>query len=189
MPKLTKYSRERIADRAVAHAFDPRQNTEAEAEDALAREAYATLFSKTELKAAEALPANWLRKDKCLRFNVGSQDITLKVLDEGLLVPYRPKDSESGGYYCHRLGVIPHGELADRIQAHAREVDNTKNDRNAAYRSIAAMLDAVTTTGKLKEVWPEGAQFYADFEDRPTPSLPAVRVDEINALLGLSAAA
>ncbi|MGN6534093.1 MAG: Nmad5 family putative nucleotide modification protein, partial [Mesorhizobium sp.] len=39
-----------------------------------------------------------------------------------------------------------------------------------------------------KEVWPEGEPFYADYQDKPAPALPAVRVQEINQMLGLQAA-
>jgi len=186
MAKLTKYSREAIARRAVAHAFDPRQAELAKTEGALAREAYSTLFPSTELALVAAVPSNWVRLDACLQFNVGGQSIRLNVEGEGLPVPYRMKGSEYGSYGCHQLGVIEHGDLCDRIQAHAQLVDAVKNERRAALRATENMLEAVTTTGKLKEVWPQGEQFYAEYDDRPAVSLPAVRVDEINALLGLA---
>lgn len=189
MAKLTKYSREAIARRAVAHAFDPRQEELAVAEDALAREAYNVLFPAAEQALVAKVPSNWFRLDACLQFNVGGQRITLNVKGDGLPVPYRMKGSEYSGYHCHQLGVIEHGDLCDRIQAHAVLVDTVRQERRQAQRATEQMLDAVTTTGKLKEVWPQGEQFYADYEDRPAPSLPAVRVDEVNALLGLKQAA
>lgn len=185
MAKLTKYSREAIARRAVAHSFDPRQAELKIAEDRLAREAYATLFSDAELAIVATLPEGWVRLDACLQFNVGGQRITLDVSGDGLPVPYRPRGSENGGYYCHQLGVIEHGDLCDRIQKHAQTVDTVKSERRAALRATEQMLGAVTTTGKLKEIWPQGAQFYAEYEDKPPVHLPAVRVDEVNAALGL----
>lgn len=189
MAKLTKYSREAIARRAVAHAFDPRQAELAKLEDALAREAYNLIFPDAEQKLVSKVPSNWFRLDACLQFNVGGQRITLNVEGDGLPVPYRMKGDRSGSYNCHIIGVIEHGELCDRIQAHAQLVDTVKSERRQALRATEAMLEAVTTTGKLKEVWPQGEQFYADYEDRPAPALPAVRVDEINAILGLAEAA
>lgn len=187
MAKLTKYSREAIARRAVAHAFDPRQAALADAEDVLAREAYDSIFPKDEQALVAAIPSNWFRLDACLQFNVGGQRITLNVKGDGLPVPYRMKGSEWGSYGCHQIGTIEHGELCDRIQKHAQTVEDVKRERRDALRATENMLNAVTTTGKLKEVWPQGEQFYADYEDRPAPALPAVRVDEINSILGLSA--
>jgi len=189
MAKLTKYSREAIARRAVAHAFDGRKAELDAAEDALAREAYNTVIPEAEQKLALKLPSNWLRLDACLQFNVGGQRITLRVSGDGLPVPYRMKGSEYGTYGCHQLGVIEHGDLCDRIQKHAQAVETLKEERYTALRATEEMLNAVTTTGKLKEVWPQGEQFYADYEDRPAPSLPTVRVDDVNALLGLKEAA
>jgi hypothetical protein len=189
MAKLTQYSREAIARRAVAHAFDPRQAELAVAEDALAREAYNATFPVDEQKLVAAVPANWFRLDACLQFNVGGQRITLNVTGDGLPVPYRMKGSDYVGYNCHIVGVIEHGELCDRIQAHAQLVETVKTERRQALRATEEMLKAVTTTAKLRLVWPEGEQFYAQYDDKPSAQLPAVRVDEINALLGLAVAA
>lgn len=185
MPKLTKYSREAIARRAVAHAFDAKQEAIFANEDALAREAYALTFPAEELALVSTVPDNWFRLDACLRFNVGGQQIVLRLIGDGLPVPYRRLNEEYGSYGCNILGVIEHGDLCDRIQKHAQHAETVKNERRAALRATEAMLDAVTTTGKLKEIWPEGEPFYAQYDDKPAPSLPAVRVDEINALLGL----
>lgn len=189
MAKLTRYFREAIARRAVSHAFDPRQADLAVAEDMLAREAYNLIFPAKEQALVATVPTNWFRLDACLQFNVGGQRITLNVAGDGLPVPYRMKGNDSGTYNCHVVGVIEHGELCDRIQAHAQLVETVKSERRAALRATENMLNAVTTTGKLKEAWPQGEQFYADYEDAPAPSLPAVRVDEINAILGLAQAA
>lgn len=187
MAKLTQYSREAIARRAVAHAFDARQEDLKIAEDALAREAYDLIFPDAEQALVSAVPDNWFRLDECLRFNVGGQTIILNVAGGGLPVPYRMKGEEYGSYNCHVVGVIEHGDLCDRIQTHAMLVDTVKTERRTALRATERMLDQVTTTGKLKLVWPEGEQFYAEYDDKPAVNLPAVRVDEINALLGLAA--
>ena len=187
--KLTNYSRAAIAERAVEHAFAPRRDALKAEADALAREAYVALFPEAETKLVAKLPENWIRRDECLRFNVGGQDIVLCVDGPGLPVPYRPKDSTSGGYSRNRLGVIPFGDLCDRIQAHALADVKYRDERRQALRATKAMLEAVSTIGKLSEVWPEGKEFFAEYVDKPAPQLPAVRVQEINALLGLSNAA
>ncbi|MDW9880507.1 hypothetical protein GOA90_25310 [Sinorhizobium meliloti] len=189
MPKLTNYMRESIAGRAVSHAFDPKKEALAKAEDALAREAYAFTFPKAETDLIATVPENWFRRDPCLLFNVGGQSIVLNVAGAGLPVPYRSKHSDNGSYRCNTVGVIPHGDLCDRIQKHAQAVEKYKEQRREAKRQVEAMLGSVTTTGKLKEVWPEGEQFYSKYDDVKPPSLPAVRAAEVNAILGLGEAA
>ncbi len=185
MARLTNYIRESIARSAINHAFDPKKEALSVTEDALACVAYAFVFSKKETDLVGKVPEYWFRLDSCLRFNVGGQSITLK-LKKGLPVPYGTKNGSDSGYHCHNLGVIPHGDLCDRIQAHAQALEAYKEQRRGAERQVKAMLDAVTTTGKLKEVWPEGEQFYSVYDDVAAPKLPALRVDEINAMLGLA---
>ena len=185
MTKLTKYTKEVIAKNAVAFAFDPKEKALAQAEDALAREAYAKAFNKSELDAIKKVPANWIRLDNCLRFNVGGHRLYLRTVDEGLPVPYRIGDR--AGYSCHELCAIEPGELCDRIQAHAQAVEQIKIDRRSAYCKVFAMVDSVTTVKRLREIWPEGEQFYARYEAVVAQKLPAVPASEVNAILGIAA--
>jgi hypothetical protein len=186
MGRLTTAARQVIAERAVRHAFAEREAALKKAEDLLAREAFDAVVPVAEQKLAKKLPEYWLRRDDCLRFNAGGYDVTLSVIGEGLPVPYAP-DGSRGGYSCNRLGNIPHGDLCDRIQAHVKASDEIKLERRSAYKATLAMLEAIQTTNKLREVWPEGEQFFLDYADAVAPSLPAIRVSEVNALLGLAA--
>lgn len=185
MTKLTKYAREAITRRATAFAFDPKKAALDEAEDKLAREAHAQIFSKAELEAIKKVPANWIQLDSCLRLNVGGQRIYLHTLDDGLPVPYRIGDY--AGYSCQEIGTIGPGDLCDRIQAHAAALEQYKADRNNAFRQVKALLDSATTVKRLRDIWPQGEQFYAIYDPSPAMRLPAVPVGEINAILGLAA--
>ncbi|WP_277022203.1 Nmad5 family putative nucleotide modification protein [Paracoccus hibiscisoli] len=169
-PRLTNMTREHIATQAVKNAFEPREAQLAKDEDALAREAYAAVFTADEIKKAVALPKNWLRRDSCLNFNVAGLRIELCTLENHMPVPYRSKNGDSG-YGCHRdQGSIMAGELADRITAHAVAKDALRQERRDTYRKLNSMLSSITTIKKLEEAWPEGKPFY-----------------EINAALGLTA--
>lgn len=178
MSRLTVTTRERIAEAAVAFTFDPKKKVLDEIEAALAHEAHATVFSKAELDKAGKAPAGWIRRDTRLRFNVGGMTIDLNTSQAGLPVPYNSP---------MRVGSIEPGELCDRIQGHAKERDGLRIARKDAATKLTAMLASVTTVKKLREVWPEGEQFYAKYEAAPAPSVPAIRVEEINAILGLAA--
>lgn len=188
--RLTKSMRESIANAAVDASMKARIAEFKRAEDALAREAYGAVYSKEELRAAKKLPAHWLRRDACLRFNVGGQTHQLQLADkDGLPVPYRRKDSDQGGYSCSTLGVIQPGDLCDRIRAHANAKEKLKAEADSALNVTKQMLWSISTLEKLRQQWPEGAPFYARYEGGPTVMLPAVRTEEVNALLGLKKAA
>ncbi len=189
MTRLTKYEREAIAAKAVAHAFDPKKVAIETTEDALGREAYAVVIPASESAAAAKMPTNWFRLDKCLRFNVGGQSISLSLSGEGLPVPYQAKGEEYGSYHCGRLGTILPGDLCDRIQAHAQAKEDYRNQRGAAYRSVFALVASVTTIKRLREIWPEGEAFFKGYDESAPSNLPAVRTDEVNAMLGLALAA
>lgn len=187
MTRLTNGIRDGITARAVAHAFDPKAEALAVQGDGLAREAYAYVFPASETALVAKVPENWFRLDQCLRFNVGGYTIRLTLAGDGLPVPYRAKGSDHGGYGCNNLGVIPAGDLCDRIRAHAQATEDLKKDRQSARRSVQTLLSGVTTIKRLREVWPEGEAFFKPYEEvLGAPGLPAVRVDEVNAALGLS---
>ena len=185
--RLTNTTRDHIATLAIANAFDPRQKELKLAEDALAREAYAAVFSADEIEAARAMPNNWLRHDPCLHFNVAGLWIKLCTTDNHLPVPYRSKDGDRG-YGCHRSqGSIESGDLAGRITAHALSKDKLRSEREDTRRKLNSMLASISTIKKLEEAWPEGKPFYERFAVKAAPLPPAVRVSDINDALGLTA--
>ena len=186
--RLTNSTRDHIAQSAINASFEPREREMAAAEDALAREAYAAVFTSDEIKKTKALPANWLRHDPCLHFNVAGLRIELCTLEGHLPVPYRSKSGEYG-YGCHRSqGSIEAGDLADRITAHAVAKDKLSEEKRSTRRKLDAMLSSITTVKKLEEAWPEGKPFYERFAQKAAPLPPAIRVDDINAALGLTRA-
>ena len=180
MSRLTNYTREAISSAAIKAAFTPRENDFSADEDALAREAYAAVYPADEVKKAMALPDNWLRRDPCLHFNVNGLRIELCTTDNHLPVPYRAKSGEQGS--------IPEGDLAERITAHAMAKEALRDEKRSARAKLNAMLSSISTVKKLQEVWPEGAQFYAKFAEKPAALPPAIRVEDVNAALGLESA-
>ena len=181
--------RDAIAKKAVDHKFGPIFEALATAEDALAREAHASIYTADELSKVAKLPVYWVRRDACLLFNVGGQRLRFDA-KEGLPVPYANKSGSGHGYDCREIGSIPFGDLCDRLQAHALAVEKAKEEKRAAHKAVRTMLDSVRTSKKLAELWPEGAPFYEGmFSPDQLRNLPAIRVDDVNAVLGLSPAA
>jgi hypothetical protein len=185
MTKLTKYTRECIAKAATAFAFDAKQAALQIEQSELAALAHAAVFDAKELAAVAKTPDNWIRRDTCLRFNVAGVTAVLCAQGEGFPVPYRIGDHAA--YGCKRLGTIEAGELADRILAYMKAEEETRTARAIAYRQVLQMLNGVTSIKRLEETWPEGAPFYEKYRNKPAAQVPAVRVDEINALLGIAA--
>jgi hypothetical protein len=179
--RLTNYDREQICNAALNGAFKPRFEALALAEHDLAIAGYESVFPADVRKQAGKMPKGWLRLDACLSFNVGGFDMRLNVRGDGVPVPY-------DGGYCRRLGTIT-GDLADKIHAHFADVDKLKAERDTAKRALTAMLQSCSTLKRLQEEWPEGEPYWSALAAKANvPGLPAPRVQEINAMLGLTAA-
>lgn len=183
MSRLTNDTRNAIARNAIAFAFDPKREALEKEESELAHEVHAHLFKKSDRDLVEKLDPKWIVRITVLKINANGQSIEL-TSGSALPVPYYGSQGNVGNYY-YTTGAIPSGDLCDRIQAHAMALEKYKEDRQGAYRKVEAMLTGVTTVKKLREAWPEGEQFYSPFEDKPAPQVPALRVEEINAMLGL----
>lgn len=176
--RLTNFDRDEIRDRAVKASFDPRKADLDRTEDRLAREAYALVFSAQLRKQVAALPEKWAQRDSCLRFNVGGMDARLTVLDaKGLPVPV--------SYHCSSLGSVTDEALIAAVRSHMDAKETFKEERSRAYSSLRAMLRELNTLRSLVDAWPQGYPFYAHL-NKPTPvRVPALRVSELNAMLGL----
>jgi len=179
--RLTQDMRALIAQKAVNESFRKQTETHAKMENAIGIECYKTVFDEATRRAVAKIPEKWLQEDACLRFNCGGFDLRLTV-EKAPRVP-------STGYGCRSLGSIT-GDLADRAQAHAQAGETLKRNKADAQRALLVMLGSVSTIGQLEKTWPEGKPFYEKYlEARPGSNLPAIQVAEINAMLGIEAAA
>lgn len=185
MTRLTNFDRDTIAAAACKAAFTARHEALAVAADALARRCYEAVFSVSARKAAAAMPAGWLRRDSCLYFNVGGLDVKLDTLDEGVPVP-----STAHGYCSSRLGAVSDPELVADVQKHLDTKDALKTEQKSARAALDALLGSVTTLKALRLAWPDGEPFFTSVAtDKEGAKLPAPHVAELNAMLGLTAAA
>lgn len=189
--RLTNDAREVIVRRAVEAAFNPRFEALKDREDALARRCYDIVIPATEQKSAAKLPANWLRRDACLNFNVGGMHVKLTLKGEGLVVPYETRDGQSRGYSCHsRLGTVADPDLVQDVTAYLSDREELRSGRRQATEATRALLNGVTTIKLLCEVWPEGRPYYESFMvEKPAAHLPAPQIASLNAMLGLAEAA
>lgn len=187
MTRMTNDLRHIIRKAAVEASFSERNAELARDEAELAVAAYQEVFPPSVLDAVAKVPAEWVRRDTCLNFNVGGLRIRLETGGAGLPVPYATAGSR--GYHCHdEIGVIAAGDLCEKIKAHAVAKEAVRDQMKRAHRDLESLLSSISTVNKLKDVWPEGEPFYARFLDAKAPPLPAILFAEVNAILGLQAA-
>lgn len=182
--RLTNMDRDLIIADAVETSFKARREAHKAAEDALARRCYEAVFPEKVRKQAMAMPKGWLHLDACLRFNVAGLDAVLNVDGDGLPVPSQARK------YCQRLGSIADEALASEVRVHLDATEALRNEERKALSTVKALLYSVTTVKALREVWPEGEPFYGKLAPKDGGSrLPAPRIVELNAMLGLAAEA
>lgn len=173
MTRLTKDLVEQIARKAVDSSLKEEFLALKEKEHTLAEECYNSVFDKELLDKINTMPKNWLRHCDCLRFNANGWQVNLKTRFE---VPTPHKE------YCTILGTLS-GELAEKVQAFATERDTFHANKRESYLKLKSFLYSFTTIKKLRAVWPEGAEYYNEFDLQPVGGLPAPITAEINQIL------
>jgi putative DNA base modification enzyme with NMAD domain len=178
MSRLTQTIREKIVNKAVNAAFDPKIEAFKKQEAKLGIECYNAVFPKKVRDIISQVPEGWLRTCDCLRFNAGGWNVTLCV---GKQMPTPASN------HCQMLGNID-GELGEKVQVHSQEKRKLDEERYAAQKKLLGFLEGFNTFKQLREAWPEGEKFFKEFDaERVSPNVPAVVTKEINAMLGLKA--
>lgn len=178
--KLTGMDRDGIVRRAVKHAFEKEDAALAKRESALARRCYNAIFSLSIRKMADALPREWACTTGKPSFNVGGLHIAL-VSDEALRIPYTSQ-------HC-RLGDIKDRALIDAVNELLAAKKQRDEKRKQVEAATKAIVNSCGTTKQLREIWPQGEQFYTHIEPQPRAQLPAAQIQQLNEMLGLKKAA
>lgn len=177
--KITGIDRDGIVRRALEAAFDKEKAALAKRETALCRRCYNAIFPASIRKMVDAIPAEWIDTSQRASFNVGGLHIELSSEDV-LRVP------ASNGY---RLGTIKDRSLIDAVND-LLEVKREYGERRKQARvATEAIINSCSTTKQLREVWPQGEQFYKHIEPPARPQLPAAQIQQLNEMLGLKKAA
>lgn len=179
MSKLSKEVKEKIARRAASKFGEKTKIKLLKEEEKLAIQCYNHVYSKKERDIVANVPDGWLRKCKCLKFNVNGWTVTLTARED-VAVRYNEYHN------CKPLGVVEAGDLADKVQAHATAKKKADEDLSAFYHKILSMLLGISTWKKLQEIWSEGEEFYKDLVPVVSDgNVPVVLVADINKALGL----
>lgn len=175
--RINKGHIDTIVSRALANSFEKRFAAQTKEENALAVKAYNSIFPADLRKKVSSLPKEWFRRCSCLRFTVNGQYHTLNAAEE-LPSPFNS--------HCGNIGSLT-GDIGESVVEFYNKKQDLIKDRTQAENKLRSMLSNVSTFAKLLELWPEGKPFYLDLDEdgKIKGGLPAIRFDDVNAILGL----
>lgn len=196
--RLTVGMRESIVTKVYDFKFKKSGDALDRTEARLAHKAMVAAFGKANLEALEKIGppyAFWAHNAEGDRLNpeelaewTGNK-VYWRVGDLGYQIGLRVKDPIPFHMYhqnTKRFTVKP-GQLADDIIQWRADTDEWLKAKREMQLKVNAVLNSVTTFKSLQATWPDGERFWKhipiDFPFRN--QVPAVRVDELNAALGL----
>lgn len=182
--RLNNGYRREIVRAALAAAFDKEEKKLVAREHRLALRCYEACVPPKLRRVIADFPKGWFRERCDHFFNVAGASI--KLVSEHLLAhPYKLEHEFQG-----RLGAIPAGVLADDVMALVNDKETLRKRRIDAENTLTSLVNQHSSTEGLSEAWPEGAAFMRGLERKvPVANLPAVRIEDLNVLLGLKQAA
>lgn len=195
--KLTTTVRDQIVARLLRHRFSGEAAQLIADRAAFAERVYDAVFAKAQRDRMNALPKGWLPTTSQVTISFGGTgrdsyaSLYLSGRDYGVLdsmLDTKPDTIERPVPSIQQQGCLKAFEPTDALSVeHESLCDRAASLKSAiaeARSSIGAVVNSVTTTGKLREAWPEIGTFLDDFEEVKL-SLPAVPTRELNALLDL----
>lgn len=180
MGRLTDLVRRQIASAAVNKAMKADEEALKRRTEELAEKAYAEIVPEKLRKLLHDVPPGWVEKSNYIRVNANGWQVDLKFAGGKQVAVTQT-------HRCHHALGSTTPETADEIQKLAQDLQSTKEARESMTEKMKAFLSSFNTFGQLRDRWPDGKEFYEEFDDQDRPSLPSVRVAEINSMLGLPA--
>lgn len=181
--RLNSGYRAEIVRAAIENAFSKEEKALLQREHALAKRSYETLVTPKTRKWIEEAPKGWLAMCTAIDLNVVGMSVTLRTVRE-IATP-----ESVAGKYSARLGSIPEGTLANEIQELLAAKEDIRARKKTAQATLEALVAQHITTDELAKAWPEGKACWAKLERKvPVPNLPAVRIEDLNKMLGLGVA-
>lgn len=201
--RLTKYDRERLKKNIISHKFDAKKFEEHEkAIASLAAAVYNSVLSDKDQALIASLPKGWIGEHNHIYVNWSGNQTNLSFngdlaghIDWEVrgLTGYRGKTASVTKPIPQSLtsynspNVRAKGDIEDRIRVTIKEVQDFNKEIKTLSRSVGAVLSSVTTTNRLKEVWPESKPFVdALFKSgKPQSTAVALPINDLNQKLGL----
>lgn len=175
--RLTVRLRTSIAEKIINHAFEKRIETAKNILNDYGDKIYDSLYSK-EIKALMAqLPSNAFRRCATVSFYFnGYRSANMSV--ERPMFDSQPRVASDNKEFA---------ALVEQYLAAYEAYSALATERRLEYNRVLTILNKVSTTSKLIEVWPEIKVFVESCAKiaEPTSFLPAIQFDELNKKLEL----
>jgi hypothetical protein len=128
------------------------------------------------------IPSDMLHMEKRVSISCANK---VYVFNMSVLRPYPTSPNRYGLRLIDALDTIPL-YVQDYILATAKSIEWNDN-RNEFKSEITTIVESVTTTGQLVNMWPEAEQYLPPFASDPSKAilLPALKTSRLNALLGI----
>jgi hypothetical protein len=177
--KLTNALKDAIINKMERKLFSARRRAIIDKMEQLADEAWATLHSEDDRKFMEKAPEGAFQHVTNLSFRIMSA--------EGRSLEYFSLQMQNSrpvfAKYLQRDTRIVEGDvIAKKYQAIKDEENFINKEERDVSKKARSIINSVTTTMRLLEVWPEVVDFLPE-EDAPTENLPAVQATELNDLI------
>ncbi len=196
--RISAFIRDEIVANVLAHKFAVERATIAEKEGGLEflkdernKLGYEMVFNTAQRKRLNDAPAGWFPESHSVRVMVEDAGVQDVKFGKGRLVPY---DVHSGGWQ-HVSAIVqsddPYFIAEKRVNEAKEELKDLRSalhtEESAARARVFAVLNSVTTTGRLLEVWPEVHQFLPEMVSSSSGGVPAEFIGDLNTFLNIGA--
>lgn len=184
--RLNHQNRSRVLQSAIDDVIDPEREKLRKEENAILQlvlqDIARTHDLSSEYEQARRLTSLWISECATLYIEVAGTRVELKPYSVGgksrTLLPSILAQRGAKFTRDHPLTERILRLYGDRISLSARE--------EALRVRVKALLESVSTLGKLAWLWPEGEPYWGPLRDTEKPrNLPTTKVDELNKLMGL----
>lgn len=195
--KLTNSDREEILGKVMTFKFKSKLEELITKQAVFASKIYDDVFTDKERKIMESLPDGWMETQTHVKVRFGAENYSNlefngrynsvyfafvnvdKIESVSKRIPTIFKYNTSKIYEA----LDP---LAEEYTAICNEVNSLKDVINKTYYSTRAALQSITTVSKLVKTWVEIKPFIPSYcFDEYEIQLPAIKVNQLNEMLGL----
>jgi hypothetical protein len=180
--KLTKSIREFISDKIIQDAFKEKFESLNKQANELACLVYYDLYPKKQIQQMEALPKGWLPEKSTVTAQFGTSSRGYVTLELGFEI----KVPHEGYRGCSKVYDDEH-EFTEKYGEYSAFREEITEQKRKATTKTNAVLDSVTTTNKLRSIWPEIENYIAEAERNFSTgvNLPAPIILDLNKDLNL----
>ncbi len=195
--KLNSDIRDHLREELLRHRFSKEYVALTKERAALAVAVWMDLYKPSERATIEALPKGWLPEVRGIeaRFGTGRygyDDLSFNGEISGSLRILAPKQKPQDPKFMrvaekHKRCAKAYDD-GHKLQVRHAALKNAEADLERRFKDasseISAVLNSVSSTARLKEVWPEVGPFVAKFE-KAAPALPSLPIASLNKALDL----